>query len=68
MIKEKDYGGHIEPVTRIEGHGRVTIHLNEQAKWRIRFPRGRIPRPGEIQEGVHFEMTQITQRICGICP
>ena len=40
----------IEPITRIEGHGRVTIHLNEQGKVEeIVFPRGRIPRSGEIQ-------------------
>ena len=60
----------IEPVTRIEGHAKVTIHLNDQGKveraylhvneWRgfEKFTEGR----------PFFEMPQITPRICGICP
>ncbi len=60
----------IEPVTRIEGHARVTIHLN---------PEGGVDRTflhvdefrglEKFCEGrPYFEMPQITQRICGICP
>jgi len=60
----------IEPVTRIEGHAKVTIHLDDDGKverallhvneWRgfEKFVEGR----------PHFEMPQITPRICGICP
>ena len=60
----------IEPVTRIEGHAKVTIHLNGKGKvdkaffhvneWRgfEKFSEGR----------PFFEMPQITPRICGICP
>jgi NAD-reducing hydrogenase large subunit len=60
----------IEPVTRIEGHAKVTIHLNGKGKvdkafmhvneWRgfEKFTEGR----------PFFEMLQITPRICGICP
>jgi NAD-reducing hydrogenase large subunit len=60
----------IEPVTRIEGHAKVTIHLNSKGKvdraylhvneWRgfEKFCEGR----------PFFEMIQITPRICGICP
>ncbi|HEY3265593.1 MAG TPA: Ni/Fe hydrogenase subunit alpha, partial [Armatimonadota bacterium] len=60
----------IEPVTRIEGHAKVTIHTNDDGKveraylhvneWRgfEKFCEGR----------PFFEMPQITPRICGICP
>jgi NAD-reducing hydrogenase large subunit len=60
----------IEPVTRIEGHAKVTLHLNGKGKvdkaffhvneWRgfEKFTEGR----------PFFEMPQITPRICGICP
>ena len=60
----------IEPVTRIEGHGRVTIHLNEQGKVEESFFHVDEFRGLEkFAEGrPYFEMTQITQRICGICP
>jgi len=60
----------IEPVTRLEGHGRIEIFLNEQgqvdhAYFQVpelrgfeKFAQGR---PAE-------EMPQITSRICGVCP
>ena len=60
----------INPISRVEGHGKVTIHLDEQgevndARFHVlqfrgfeAFCRGR---PFE-------EMPIITQRICGICP
>ncbi len=60
----------IEPVTRIEGHARVTIHLDEegqvtQAFFHVDEFRGL----EKFSEGrPYFEMPQITQRICGICP
>jgi len=60
----------IEPVTRIEGHGRVTIHLNEQGEVEQTFFHVDEFRGLEkFTEGhPHHEMPQITQRICGICP
>lgn len=60
----------IEPITRIEGHGRITIHLNEQGKVEESFFHVDEFRGLEkFSEGrPYFEMTQITQRICGICP
>jgi len=60
----------IEPVTRIEGHARITLHLNEggeveQSYLHVDEFRGL----EKFSEGrPYFEMTQITQRICGICP
>lgn len=60
----------IEPVTRIEGHGRVTIHLNDQgAVDQTFFHVDEFRGLEKFTEGrPYFEMTQITQRICGICP
>ncbi len=60
----------IEPVTRIEGHGRVTIHLNDRGKVEKSFFHVDEFRGLEkFSEGrPYFEMPQITQRICGICP
>jgi len=60
----------IEPVTRIEGHARVTIHLDpeggvDQTYFHVDEFRGL----EKFSEGrPYFEMPQITQRICGICP
>lgn len=60
----------IEPVTRVEGHGKVTIHLNEagevvQSRLHIvefrgfeRFMQGR----------PYWELPVAVQRLCGICP
>lgn len=60
----------IEPVTRVEGHGKVTIHLDDdgnvyQTRLHIvefrgfeRFVKGR----------PYWEMPVLVQRLCGICP
>ena len=60
----------IEPLTRVEGHGKVTIHLDEhgevdEARLHIvefrgfeRFILGRL----------YWEVPVIVQRLCGICP
>ena len=60
----------IEPLTRVEGHGKVTIHLDAQnrvseARLHIvefrgfeRFIKGRLL----------WEVPVIVQRLCGICP
>ena len=60
----------IEPVTRIEGHAKVTIHMKEDntvdhAYMHVNEFRGF----EKFCEGrLYFEMPQITPRICGICP
>ncbi|MCF8234589.1 MAG: Ni/Fe hydrogenase subunit alpha [Bacteroidales bacterium] len=60
----------IEPVTRVEGHGKVTIHLDDnnnvvQSRLHIvefrgfeRFAQGR----------PYWEAPVLVQRLCGICP
>lgn len=60
----------IEPITRVEGHGKITVHLNEnnevnEARLHIvefrgfeRFIEGRLL----------WEVPVIVQRLCGICP
>jgi NAD-reducing hydrogenase large subunit len=60
----------IEPVTRIEGHAKITIHMKEgggveRAYLHINEFRGF----EKFCEGrLYFEMPSITPRICGICP
>ena len=60
----------IQPVTRVEGHGKVTIHLDEhnnvtEARLHIvefrGFERFILGRP-------YWEVPVIVQRLCGICP
>lgn len=60
----------IEPVTRIEGHAKVTIHLDDAGKVERAFFHVNEFRGFEkFCEGRPFyEMPQITERICGICP
>ncbi len=60
----------IEPVTRIEGHAKVTINLNEAGKVEHAYLHVNEFRGFEkFCEGrMVFEMPSITPRICGICP
>lgn len=60
----------IEPVTRIEGHAKVTIRLDDAgAVTAARFHVNEFRGFEKFCEGRLFhEMPQITQRICGICP
>jgi NAD-reducing hydrogenase large subunit len=60
----------IEPVTRIEGHAKVTIHLNEDGNVEHAYLHVNEFRGFEkFCEGrMVFEMPLITPRICGICP
>ena len=60
----------ISPVTRVEGHGKVTIHLddnNQVAQSRLHivefrgFERFVVGRP-------YWEAPVLVQRLCGICP
>ncbi|MFO7706585.1 MAG: Ni/Fe hydrogenase subunit alpha, partial [Desulfobacterales bacterium] len=60
----------IEPVTRIEGHARITIHMDDSgAVERTYLHVDEFRGLEKFSEGrPYFEMPQITQRICGICP
>lgn len=60
----------IEPVTRIEGHAKVTVHVNDQGNVDHAYLHVNEFRGFEkFCEGrMVFEMPQITPRICGICP
>jgi NAD-reducing hydrogenase large subunit len=60
----------IEPVTRIEGHAKITIHLGEDGKVeRTQFHVTQVRGFEKFVEGRPFyEMPAITARICGICP
>jgi NAD-reducing hydrogenase large subunit len=60
----------IDPVTRIEGHARVTIHIDDDGKVTESFMHVDQFRGFEkFSEGrMYFEMPVITPRICGICP
>ena len=60
----------IEPVTRIEGHAKVTIHMDEKGDVTRAYLHVNEFRGFEkFCEGrLVFEMPNITPRICGICP
>ncbi len=60
----------IEPVTRIEGHAKVTINLDDKGKVEHAYFHVNEFRGFEkFCEGrMVFEMPSITPRICGICP
>lgn len=60
----------INPISRLEGHGKVTIHLDENGEVSdSRFHITQFRGYERFCEGRPFEeMPIITQRICGICP
>jgi NAD-reducing hydrogenase large subunit len=60
----------IDPVTRIEGHSKVTIHLDEQGRVEdARFHVTQFRGFEKFCEGRPFaEMPSLMARICGICP
>jgi NAD-reducing hydrogenase large subunit len=60
----------IHHVTRIEGHAKITIHLNGKgAVERTQFHVTQVRGFEKFTEGRPFyEMPSITARICGICP
>ncbi len=60
----------IEPVTRIEGHGKITIQLDDSgtvadAQFQVTQVRGF---ERFVEGRPYYEMPGITSRICGICP
>ena len=60
----------IDPVTRIEGHAKITIHLGEDGNVeRTQFHVTQVRGFEKFTEGrPYYEMPAITARICGICP
>jgi NAD-reducing hydrogenase large subunit len=60
----------IEPVTRVEGHGKVTIHLDDNmnvAQTRLHIVEFR-GFERFVQGRPYWEMPVLVQRLCGICP
>ena len=60
----------VEPVTRIEGHAKITCHIGDDGQVeRARFHVVEFRGFEKFCEGRHFsEMPTLTERICGICP
>ncbi len=60
----------IDPVTRVEGHGKVTIKLDENNKVKDAYLHVVEFRGFEkfIQGHPYWEVPIIVQRLCGICP
>jgi len=70
MTTPKQHIIEINPLTRVEGHGKVTVHLNEknevdEARLHIVEFRGF---ERFIQGRLLWEVPVIVQRLCGICP
>jgi NAD-reducing hydrogenase large subunit len=60
----------IEPVTRVEGHGKVTVHLDDagkvvQSRFHIVEFRGF---ERFVQGRPYWEAPVLVERLCGICP
>lgn len=60
----------IDPVTRVEGHGKVTVHLDDNNKVKDAFFHVVEFRGFErfIQGHPYWEAPVLVQRLCGICP
>jgi NAD-reducing hydrogenase large subunit len=60
----------IDPVTRLEGHGKITIQLNDQGEVQdAHFHVTQVRGFEKFSEGRPFyEMPSLMARICGICP
>lgn len=60
----------IDPVTRVEGHGKVTIHLDEYGQVKDAFLHITEFRGFErfVQGHPYWEAPLLVQRLCGICP
>ncbi len=60
----------IDPITRLEGHGKIEIFLNEDGE--VANAYFQVPELRGFEKFVEGrpaeEMPQITQRICGVCP
>jgi len=60
----------INPVTRVEGHGKITVHLDDEGEVdEARFHVTEFRAFEKFVQGrVLWEMPEMTSRICGICP
>ena len=60
----------IDPVTRLEGHGRITLKTNEQGEIsEAMFSVTQVRGFEKFCEGrPYYEMPSLMARICGICP
>ncbi|MCB0563765.1 MAG: Ni/Fe hydrogenase subunit alpha [Phaeodactylibacter sp.] len=60
----------IDPVTRVEGHGKVTVHLDEKGHVEDAFFHIVEFRGFErfVQGHPYWEAPLLVQRLCGICP
>ncbi len=60
----------IEPITRVEGHGKVTIHLDDHNN--VREARLHVVEFRGFERFIcgrpYWEIPVIVQRLCGICP
>ena len=60
----------IDPITRLEGHGKISIFLDDLGEVKNAF--FQVPELRGFEkfcEGMPAEeMPQVTQRICGVCP
>ncbi len=60
----------IEPITRVEGHGKVTIHLDDHNN--VREARLHVVEFRGFERFIcgrpYWEVPVIVQRLCGICP
>ena len=60
----------IDPVTRIEGHAKIDIYLDDEGRVAdTQFHVTQVRGFEKFTEGrPYYEMPSITARICGICP
>ncbi len=60
----------IDPITRLEGHGKIDIFLNDQGN--VDHAYFQVPELRGFERFAHGrpseDMPQITSRICGVCP
>jgi sulfhydrogenase subunit alpha len=65
----KDFSVHVEHVTRVEGHGNITLDVKNGTIDKIQWSVVEAPRFFEsMLRGQNYnELRQITSRICGIC-
>jgi len=60
----------IEPITRVEGHGKITIHLDDHNN--VREARLHVVEFRGFERFIcgrpYWEVPVIVQRLCGICP
>jgi sulfhydrogenase subunit alpha len=65
----KDFSVHVEHVTRVEGHGNITLDVKNGTIEKLQWSVVEAPRFFEAMlRGQHYnELRPITSRICGIC-